>query len=112
MLVPSLDVAVATLPSEVMNGPLTSYDAAWARKVTDGFRQARSGRRSQVREQDDLADGGDAGQEHGQAVDADAEAATGGQAVLEGGEVVLVDAVGLLVAGCLELPLGGEALAL
>jgi hypothetical protein len=41
------------------------------------------------------------GEQHHQAVDADAEAAGGRQAVLEGPQVVLVDGHGLVVAGVL-----------
>ncbi len=50
------------------------------------------------REEEDVADGGAVGEEHDQAIHAEAEAARGGQAVLKGGDVVVVDlglAVGL-----------------
>ena len=52
------------------------------------------------------------GEEHDQAVDAHPEAPTGRQPVLEGPHVVLVDAVGLVVAGRGEAGLGLEALPL
>ena len=51
-------------------------------------------------EEDDVADGLGAGEEHGEAVDADAFAAGGGQAVGQGADVVFVHLVGFVVAGC------------
>ena len=45
--------------------------------------------------EDDVADGFGAGEDHGEAVDADAFAAGGGQAVAEGADVVLVHLRGL-----------------
>ena len=42
-------------------------------------------------EEDDVADGAGAGEDHGEAVDADAFAGGGGEAVAEGADVVVVD---------------------
>src|ERR1700733_3710811 len=53
---------------------------------------------SHEREEDYVADGFGAGEEHGEAVDADAFAAGGRQAVGEGADVVLVHLVGFRVA--------------
>src|SRR2546430_2461920 len=47
-------------------------------------------------EEDDFADGAAAGQEHSEAVDADAEATGGWHAVLQGNEEVLIGELGLL----------------
>ena len=49
-------------------------------------------------EEDDVADGSGAGEEHGEAVDADAFAGGGGEAVAEGADVVFVHGVGFVVA--------------
>ncbi len=77
-------------------------------RCPSGHSLGRSGLGSQRGEQDDLLDGGHAGEEHGQAVDADPEAAAGRHAVLQGAEVVLVDRAGLEVAGLLGQLLGLE----
>ena len=53
---------------------------------------------AEEREEDDVADGAGAGEDHGEAVDADAFASSGGQAVAEGADVVLVHLVGFVVA--------------
>src|SRR3984893_14831847 len=62
---------------------------------------------AQRREEHDLADRRQPGEEHAEAVDPDAEPAGGRHAVLQRAEVVLVDRPGLLVAGrpqlCLSL---------
>src|SRR5262245_6993535 len=63
-------------------------------------------------EEDDLADGATAGEEHDEAVDADAEAAGGRHAVLQGDEEVLVQGLGLVVAGGAQPGLLTEAGAL
>ena len=68
--------------------------------------------RAQRREQDHVADRRRAGHQHHQPVDADPEAAGRRQAVLERADVVLVDVLGLVVAGRLRARLGLEALAL
>ena len=65
-----------------------------------------------MREENHFPDRADAGQEHGQAVDPDAEAATGRQAVLQGREVVVVDGLGFLVTAGGQNGLGLEALPL
>ena len=79
--------------------------------------RARVGRSSELGRQrlgaqrgegDDLADVGHVGQQHDEAVDPDAEPGRGGQAVLEGPEVVLVDGHGLLVAPGARRGLGLE----
>ena len=62
----------------------------------------------QRREEDHLADRVDAGQQHHQPVDADAEPAGAGHAVLEGADVVEVDVAGLRVAAGLGAGLGLE----
>ena len=49
-------------------------------------------------EEEDVADGGAVGEEHDQAVDTEAEAARGGQAVFQSGNIVVINlgfAVGL-----------------
>src|SRR5690242_15103471 len=66
----------------------------------------------QEREEDDVADGGRVGEEHGDPVDADALARGGRHAVLEGAHEVLVERHRLLVAGRLGLHLRLEAGAL
>ncbi len=53
---------------------------------------------SQERKEDDVADGFGVGEEHGEAVDADAFASGGRQAVAEGADVVLVHLMGFRVA--------------
>ncbi len=68
--------------------------------------------RTHEREEDDVADGFGVGEEHGEAVDADAFACGGGQAVAEGADVVLVHVHGFLVAAILFGHLGFEARAL
>jgi len=55
----------------------------------------------QRREQNDVADAGAVGQQHHEAVDADAAAAGGGHAVFEGAHVVGVVVHGFLVAAVL-----------
>src|SRR5690606_36651502 len=64
--------------------------------------------RAHVGEQEHVADGGDAGEGHDQAVDADAEAAGGGHAVLQGADVVGVVVHGLDVTGVLGGDLSAE----
>src|SRR5256885_11073054 len=61
---------------------------------------------AQGREQDHVADAGAVGQQHHQAVDADAAAACGGHAVLEGTNEVVVEVHGFVVATVLGLDLG------
>ena len=89
MTVPSPAWAVTVPPgrqlSAAVNTALPRYDARQALELRLG---------AKMREENDLADRRHAGQQHRQPVDADAEAAGGGQAVLEGAEVVLVDAAG------------------
>src|SRR5947208_6188309 len=63
-----------------------------------------SGLRAMVWEQDQIADGRCVGQQHQQAIDADADAAGGWHAVLERQQEVLVERMGLLLA---RLALGG-----
>ena len=63
-------------------------------------------------EQDDVADGVCAGEEHDGAVDAHAHAACGGHAVFERGEEILVEHFGLVVAAFALLDLLHEAFAL
>src|SRR6185503_9751292 len=55
--------------------------------------------RSEMREENDLADGGRAGEEHDQPIDADSLARGRRQPVLERAHVVLIHGMGLLVAG-------------
>ena len=64
--------------------------------------------RAQRREEDHLADRVDAGQQHHQPVDADAEPARGRHAVLQRADVVVVDVARLRVAGLLGPRLGLE----
>ena len=65
------------------------------------------------REEDDVADGRGVGEEHGEAVDADAFACGGWEAVAEGADVVVVDGGhGLFVALFFLLELLGEAVVL
>ena len=56
------------------------------------------GLRAEEREEDDVADGFGVGEDHGEAVDADAFAGGGREAVAEGADVVLVHLVGFRVA--------------
>ena len=65
-----------------------------------------------LREQDDVPDRGRAGEDHGQAVDADPAAPGGRQAVPQRAHVVLVHPVRLEVAALALLELVEEALAL
>ena len=65
----------------------------------EGSSAQRSLLGSEGGEQHHVPDRRHVGQQHDQSVDPDAEAAGGGQAVLEGAEVVLVDRHGLVVAG-------------
>ena len=65
-----------------------------------------------MREEDDVADGGGVGEDHEEAVDAEAQTTSGGHAVLQGHQEVLVDEFGLFVARGAETALGLEALAL
>ena len=64
------------------------------------------------REQEHIPDGCAVGQQHGEPVDAVADAAGGGHADLHGVEEVLIGVLGLFVALLGEGVLGGEALAL
>src|SRR3970040_1410382 len=59
--------------------------------------------------EDDLADRAPVCQQHHQAVDADAESARRRHSVLQGVYVVLVDALGLVVAGLAQARLFEEA---
>jgi hypothetical protein len=59
--------------------------------VADGTVDVVIARRAHEGEEDDVADGAGAGEDHGEAVDADAFAGGGGKAVAEGADVVLVD---------------------
>src|SRR5580658_500881 len=58
--------------------------------------------RAELREEDDVPDALGAGQKHAEAVDADAHAAGGRHAVLEGEDEVVVDALGLAAGLPLE----------
>src|SRR5437762_3442900 len=68
--------------------------------------------RTHLGEQDDVADRRGAGEQHGQAIDADAAAARGREAVAERADVVLVHEVGFDVAALALAELIEEALAL
>jgi len=70
------------------------------------------GCRLRLREQDDVADGARAGEDHGEAVDADAFAGGGWEAEAERADVVLVHLVGFVVAAVALLQLVFEAAAL
>jgi len=63
-------------------------------------------------EEDYVADGAGAGEEHGEAVDADAFAGSGREAVAEGADVVFVHLHGFVVAAGFFGELGFEAGAL
>ncbi len=65
-----------------------------------------------MREEEDVANGGRIGQQHDQAVDADAHATSRRHAVLESTDVVVVKAHGLVVAHALRLNLSMETLSL
>ncbi len=65
-----------------------------------------------LREEEDFLYAGLTGEEHGEAVDADAEAGGGWHAVFEGAEEVVVDEHGFVVASLAEAELLFEALAL
>ena len=67
---------------------------------------------SHCREQQDIPDGCAVGEEHGEAVDAIADAASGGHADLHSVEKVLVGVLGFFVALLGQGILGGKALAL
>ena len=54
--------------------------------------------RTQEREEDDVADGFGVGEDHGEAVDADAFAGGGRETVAEGADVVFVHLMGFIVA--------------
>ena len=75
---------------------------------TSNSASSQPGLGAQRREEDDLPDGLDLGQEHGEPVDAHAHAAGRGHAVLEGPDVVEVDVAGLGVAGRLGRGLVAE----
>ena len=68
--------------------------------------------RFHCREEDDVADGVCAGEEHDRAVDAHAHAARGWHTVFEGGEEILIEHFGLVVAAFALLDLLHEAFAL
>ena len=72
----------------------------------------RASLRAHLREEDHVADVGRVGQQHDQAVDADAAAAGRRQAVFEGADEVGVVIHGLFVAGILGLGLREETLGL
>ena len=67
---------------------------------------------AEEREEDYVADGVGVGEEHAEAVDADPDASSGGHAVGEGADVVLVHLVGFVVAALAFLQLRFEAAAL
>ena len=94
-LLPPMKVALA---ADATLGEVSDALRVSVRRVPPSLRRLGP----QRREQDDLLDGGHAGQEHDQAVDPDAEAARRRHAVLERPEVVLVDGAGLEVAGLLR----------
>ncbi len=70
------------------------------------------GERAHEREEDDVADGAGAGEDHGEAVDADAFAGCGWKAEGERADVVLVHLVGFVVAAVAFFQLVFEAAAL
>ena len=78
-----------------------TFDSPEEAQGHEGFKKTQDlPLRPEQREQDDIPDGGRIGEEHHQAVDADAFAGSGRQAVLQGLDVVLVQGVRhLFVAG-------------
>ena len=76
---------------------------------TSNSASSQTGLGPQRREQDDLADRLDLGQEHRQPIDAHAHPAGRGHAVLEGADVVEIDVTGLGIAGRLGCGLVTEA---
>ena len=107
-----LDLDVGEVDRLVLDLGLGVLVAAPMLSTSSGFSCLGSVQRLHRGEQDDVADGVCAGEEHDRAVDAHAHAARGGHAVFEGGEEILIEHFGLVVAAFALLDLLHEAFAL